>query len=438
MNLKLSKSKLYLKSIEFIFIWCIMQDFVLSTLYNFLNNSALINILFYSKDVLFIALFLKSLNKINFHKFYGKLLISYLTVVIIAIFIALIRGGSFANIAQNIRSAVLLPCFVNIGYSIADSRRKEFDTFVKTKYMRWIFASVIFGLLDYVLDKFVGTKDIWRTIIGFTNFMTDIKHQSGRLVYGLPGNFYGYSSAGYFSRKRLVGFWGNPLTSGYSLLIPSFYYLLSLLNIKAHRINIRAIKVFLGCMLIISGVFLSYTRIVIVLLIFIFSIYAFLNARKYMPALLTITVGLLAFLFSIDYSSIMRFLYDGSTIGHINNLNGAIDNIRFSLFGHGINYAGAEGASGIGTESTYMTLFGNVGVVGLALFTSLLLYLLRCIQKVFKYSSNMTRAVFLSGLGLMVTGLISEQLLAYTTIAPFYILLGYEYANSGKNLHNTH
>ena len=437
MDLKLFKSKLYLKSIEFIFIWCILQDFVLSILYNFINNPTLINILFYSKDALFAALFLESLNRINLHKFYGKLLVSYLVVVIIAIFIALIRGGSFANIAQNARSAVLLPCFVNIGYPIADSRNKEFDTFVKTNYMRWIFASVIFGLLDYTLDKFVGTKDIWRTVIGFTNFMTDIKHQSERLVYGLPGNFYGYSSAGFFSRKRLVGFWGNPLTSGYSLLIPGFYYLLSLLNIKVHKINTRAIKAFLSCVLIISGVFLSYTRVVIVLLIFIFSIYVFLNARRYMPALLTITVGLLTFLFFIGYLPIMRFLYDGSTIGHINGLNGAIDNIKFSLFGHGINYAGIEGASGIGTESTYMTLLGNVGVVGLTLFMSLLLYLLRCIQRAFKYSSNMTKAVFLSGLGLMITGLISEQLLAYTTIAPFYILLGYEYANSGKYLHNT-
>lgn len=427
--MKIRESSLYLKCVKFLLVWCILQDFVLSTLYNLTGSILLTDVFFYTKDILLILLFLSSIKRMNFRSKLGKLIVAYFAVVIIALLLGLINGGSVTNIAQNTRGVILLPCFICIGHGIKNAKREEFDEFIKTKYLTWILISVCFGLIDYFLDITIGTKYFWRNIIGITSFLTDIKHQANRLLFDLPGNFYGYGEGGsYFSRKRLVGFWGSPLTCAYALLLPAFFYLLKVFYNRNKHIDKSKTKDFLICVLYITGIFLSYTRAIIIVLIIIFAAYTFIYANRNVPLFLLVISTFLVCLFAVDYSTIRGILYDGSTIGHINGIIGGLTKIEPSLFGHGINYAGVEG-TGVGTESTYLTLLGNIGIVGLILFIIIFIYSLKAISR--NSTDIITKAVMLTGIGLMVTGVVSEQLLAYTTIAPFFIMLGNELAKDG-------
>ena len=97
--------------------------------------------------------------------------------------------------------------------------------------------------------------------------------------------------------------------------------------------------------------------------------------------------------------------------------------MNWSLFGNGLNYIGIYGLVGA-TESSYITLIGNIGFFGFLLFMYVFLLSSLRSYKNSRKGSVIALVVFLSSLVYIISGFVSEQLFAYTTIAPFSILLG--------------
>lgn len=392
-------------------VWSVLQDFVLSFLYTLIPATGFIKFLFYLKDIMMIVLFIYGFTRIKHrNNKYFKALVFYLIWVVFEFIIGITLGGaSIFNVAAAARGFVLLPCFFVIGYTI-----KNKDYFMKklTRFLGvFLLVVALIGIFEYVLDIMIGTKSFWTNTIGFTKYFTDIKDQGDMLYMGLPGNFYGYSNGVFFSQKRLVSLWGGPLTSAYVLLLPLIYYFVKIIN--EH-------KGYIPFLIYFVAIILTYTRAIILISIFmILSLFIFYK-RHY--KLLLILIPAIGVFIGVRFNAIIDFLYDGSTIGHINNV---VESFRqVNILGTGFGTFG--GRSSIGTENTYLTCLGQTGILGLILYLALNLYLAKRLRIIYLLKKdNLALALYVVQLSYLITGFISEQLTASTTMMPFYIISGF-------------
>lgn len=408
-----SKSYIYEKLIIALLFWLILQDFVLSIFYNLTGSSILTKILFYSKDIALVFLFLWSLSRGISKKLFIGLLV-FLVSVFISMLLAIAGSQiTFLSLLQNVRNIILLPCFICIGYAIR--QRDYFINKCKKRFFAFIVFCAVIGIVDYYLDKLVGTVNFWRNTVGITDFLIDIKGQGVRLVEGLPGNFYGQYGNEFFSVKRLVSIWMNPLTAAYLMALPFVYFSISFIKYKSNSHLIKAL--ILG-----FAIYLTHTRAIIIILLLLFVLYLILNPSTNNTILLFLIViaGLAAAILFVN--KIYSILYDGSTMGHINAIVESLNNIGLSLFGAGFGRIGISGD--VGSESQYLTVVGNLGVLGLAVYLFFLIFPLVRINKISK-KDILDKTVLYLGFGYILTGIISEQLSAYTTIVPYFILLGF-------------
>jgi len=306
------------------------------------------------------------------------------------------------------------------------ANRQSMEKFFKWYSLKLITFVALFGLLDYFLDRTIGTITFWTNTIGFGHYLEDIKNNV--LINGLPGNFYGEYGNGFFSQKRLVGFWGTPLTSGYGLLMSVLFCFSSLLfcgNQKEKK------WLFLSFFINLLALILTFTRGIIIPAIFLLPIVFFVFKPKYrlgiaISLLFVAIVGITLF-----GEKALNYIYDGSTMEHIRQVTDSLS--RISILGSGYGSFGIY--SNIGTESTYITLLGQIGIIGMLLFVAIyLMSLMKTVKSYSKHSLFVNKplliAIILSGLVYFATGFISEQLTAYTTIAPFGIFLGtFQYSN---------
>ena len=430
MNIKISK--MYDSLVCFLIVWCTLQDFVLSIIYKITGSVILVTPLFYSKDILLFFLFFFALFKRRVNKKYFLLCIGYFFVVIFSVVIAIINANvTVSNILQNIRNVILLPCFCCIGMAIYDEQNMK--EFLKSKYITLMIVSTVFGLCDYILDILIGTASFWRDSIGLTSYYAVIKQQGDKMINGLPGNFYGSYGKEFFSVKRMVGFWANPLTSAYTLLIPISILFVDVMLIK--KVTKRNIFLLSSFLILVVGVYLTHTRAIILLFGFCALFYIFMYMNKRPLLFIVSVVAMSGALFFIDYDQIVKVLYDGSTYNHIFEVSNYITKNGFSIFGHGINYAGTSTATNVGTESTYLSLIGNIGLIGFSLYLILFFRPLRLVIKRGKEDPVLV-SIIMCSIVFLITGFISEQLFAYTTIAPFYILLGFAYGVCLKKRNN--
>ncbi len=420
------KNELYEKLIVILLFWLVLQDFVLALFYNITNQIFLTNLLFYSKDILLIVLFfwcfVRGVTKKLFY-----LTGCFFVCLAITFFITLfITDTEFKVILQNIRGIILLPCYVCIGFSIKSDA--SFIKSLKEKFFSFLLVCAVIGIVEYFLDKIVGTKDFWVNTVGIGKFLTDIKDQSVRLYNGLPGNFYGQYGNDFFSVKRLVGLWMNPLTAAYLMALPFSYYGCAFLKSKNYFILIKVIILGLA-------IYFTHTRAIILLLAVSFILYLLFNPSKNNMIILGIIAVVGIVLIGVFFEKIMAIMYDGSTIGHINGIVTSLSKMNYCIFGNGFSYAGIIGD--LGTESQYITVLGNIGIAGLIFYLIFLIYPLVIIKR---YSNRniFLMGVFYVGICYTFSGIISEQLSAYTTIAPYYIVLGfslklcYSFRNNNK------
>lgn len=425
--MRIKRKVVYNKLVFLLLYYCAFQEVMIPLIYCFTSSVLITNLFFYFKDILLIALFLKAVGT---QRTKGK--IRYVSLLYL-MYIALIAGItlfrvfwgnqlSISSLLGATRNFILLPMLFCIGASIADS--EDFRTKLEEKWFYFIFLMAIIGIVEYFLDLSIGTKNFWINTLGYTRYYTDIKLQTSRtMVMGLPGNFYGYGKGGYFSQKRLVGIWANPLTSAYSMLPATIYYFIkSTTLLNTSKWTGKNVKDLLRFVVLFVAVYLTHTRAIFLLFIAIVAVYVFRNIKRNVRLLFFIIVMGVGGLFFLDFADIIRYLYDGSTAGHILSFTTSIRSIKDPLFGSGI---GSFGIYGIGTESSYITLFGSMGIIGLIFYLTIFINGLTSANRV--KGMIISQVVLYSGLAYLITGIISEQLFAFTSIAQFYILLGYLY-----------
>lgn len=410
--------KMYLgfdKLVILLLYWLPLQDLLMGVIYRFTHSVQLTSILLYTKDVFLLILLImcclrkQKLTQIN------KLIILYIVIILFNTIATLgLADVGLSKLVASSRGLLLCPFFLFIGSNIRNADR--FVEFLKNNYFKYIFILGVIGIVEVYLDLTVGTKSFWQNIIGIGDMYNNVKGDPNTYM-GLPGNFYGYSAAGFFTGKRLVSLWGNPLTSAYSMLIPAVYYITVSFFIK-NKLN-RNYKQYMFVLVFVCAIILSYTRAIILgMVIAIMLLFLYKNRNRVSNIVVAIVMSvcvLIIYLFAGETSNIYAFLYDGSTKSHIDAL---ISNVnRIGLFGAGVGNFGA-------TESGYFSVWGQVGLLGLILF---ILINYKAIRNAFNNTwiyQEMAIAVAFSWIVFMITALISEQLTAFTTIAPAYVILG--------------
>ena len=411
---------LYDNLILFLMYWVIFQDLLLPLVYKYTGMSSVTSVLFYFKDLMMIGLFVAAVFTRRIERRLMSLSLLYLAGFVVTFVITMLRDVPLMNALQSGRGMLLMPVFLCIGSAISD--KEAFQNAVVRRYFPVLLLSVLFGIADWALDKVIGTQELWRTGIGLTQYLTDVKHQGPYMVMGLPGNFYGSYGNDFFSVKRLVGFWAGPLTAAYSLLLPMLFYYFDLHAELKPGIRVSRLPKLIALLLLVVGVYLTRTRAILLLGILMIGLYSVFHFRKNMRITLLGVLGVVAVLSIMDYGALWRFLYDGSTAGHIISIIDAIENMKLSIFGNGFAYVGIYGS--IGSENTYLSLLGNMGIWGLGLYVIIFArQILRC-RSTAKNGNSFDQAVFYTGMAMAASGMISEQLTAFTTIAPVYILLG--------------
>lgn len=415
-----NKNKVYDFLCKFILVWVVLQDFILAIFYRVTGSVFATNILFYSKDICLILLLLSvvfSNRKINF-----SIILYFAYVVVIAIF-TMASGRPLINVAASFRGLILLPAFFLIGKNI--NNKQQFHNWL-LKYYKFIIICCVLGIIEYFFDIFVGTKKFWTDFVRIGKFLSDIKKADYGVFQGLPGNFYGSYGGAFFSQKRFVGIWVSPLTAAYSL---AWVWLVLLCNYS--KLN-RKWKI--GFLIISFALVLTFTRAVLIPLALVFFIY--LCKGKY-KATIMLFIPLITLYVLLHKNSILSFFYDGSTIGHIIGIIEPIRNHALTLFGNGIGTFGAAsaltnnlGVVGQGTESFFLSTTGQIGIVGLLLFLVVFFKACNALWLNYQRSNNkfyhkIFLAFLVSSIVYFATGFVSEQLSAFTAIAPFYILLGF-------------
>ncbi len=424
LNYKSNKRDCYTLGVQALIIWLVFQDFVLAILYKFIPNVAFIKILFHAKDVAFLLLMTISFlfrRKTN-SPLYRLLTIYFAFCFVVLSFTFLVGSdASLVNIIASVRASVLLPGMILIGMG---ANRQSMANFFKWYCLKFITFVALFGLLDFFLDRMFGTITFWTDTIGFGHYLEDIKNNV--LINGLPGNFYGQYGNEFFSQKRLVGFWGTPLTSGYGLLMSVLFSFCSLLLNKGRK----ALYLFVF-VIDFSALILTFTRGIIIPVLFLLPIMLFAFRPKYRAGIVALFVFAVIIGAALFGEKIISYIYDGSTIEHIRQVTDSLSQVSF--FGAGYGSFGIY--SNVGTESTYITLLGQTGGIGMLLFVCIYLMSLLATTKVYGnqrlfVDRPILITVILSAVVFFATGFISEQLTAYTTIAPFSIFFGtFQYEN---------
>ena len=408
-------NKMYNKITLLLFIWITFQDFFLAIFYNYTHAIFLTKLLFYFKDFLLILLFSFSIFNNRFKKSTLITLFCYFLLLFI-LTIPSIGNYSLVTILGGIRGWILAPCLILIGYNLScdvssTSRIMKF-------FSNFFFFIAIFGIIEYITDVYLfSTIPFWKNIVGIGPFISDIKGMGKTLVYDLPGNFYGSYGNNYFSTKTLVSFYANHLTFGYVFVVPCLYLFFLIIYNQATKYDI--LKFVIICLAII----LSYTRAIIFLLFAIMIFVAFLRKEKCRTLILLLfPVAILIAI--IKFEKMYKYIFDGSFNSHILNILNGFKHI--SIMGNGISSVGVW--SDVGTESTYLSCIGQIGIIGLTLYVTINIY---PILKIKSININNEKKSFLFDICLyslityMISGLISEQLTGFTSIAPFYLFYGF-------------
>lgn len=420
----MKRSKLYEILIIFLLYLTVFQDIGLGILYNFTGQQGLVKVLFFTKDILMVLLFIWALFKRKYPIKLFLFFVIYFGILIFQSVVAINKGVPIFNVLSSIRGWLLMPCLITIGFAI--SNRKFFYRHFRRFIGPFMIVVAIFGLIDFVLDSYVtSTLPFWNDVVGLGKFMEDIKGQD--TLFGLPGNFYGQYGGEFFSQKRLVSFWGGPLTSGYVFSIPVLYYFYKALNPKGDKWN----KKYLLCFLIVAlALVCTFTRTIILTVAVMIVVVLVIKGRKRERRIVFFIAPLVLAYGIFSFNKILDYIYDGSLIEHINQFTTSFSQI--TLFGEGMATFGVH--SSIGTESVYITSIGQNGLIFLILYVFGNIYPLYLITKPKKRVRRniMFSAVFCVGVIMVISGFVSEQLIAYTSIAPYYVILGFLAKHSAR------
>jgi hypothetical protein len=277
----------------------------------------------------------------------------------------------------------------------------------------------ITAVVGLALFSFVEL-DFWRDL-RLAAYWTDVKGLPDNFVQNdLPGNFIRDFDE---SRPRLVSFPGDPLATAY------FLFFVAMLYLPALRRRPLWLLPLLG--IVLAALVATNTRAA--LLGLVVAIYVYFRRRGGRPWLAVVialgaTAGLFAFSAVRDVVLSTITVSDSSSMGHVELTVQGLVELRNTgpveaIVGRGLGIAGgftaaADQVMGV-LENMYLALFAQLGITGVILFLVAVVGALRVPTR-----SPEARAVKAAGVGLLLTGLVSEQMMTATSAGPFWLLLG--------------
>ena len=420
---------IYDKLVWILLYWCLLQDFVLCFLYRITSQRLLIKVLFYSKDFITCFLFVDAIFRIKINKKIFIFSFVYLIIVAFYSLLSILKSEiSIINLASSIRGIILLPILFIIGYSIKDK-----DEFFKSfsKYCNFLVILAIVGLVEFLFDKISGTKSFWIDFMQLDKYYKDIKGQPVILESGTPGNWYTDIGNGYRTQKRLISIFAAPLMAGFVFLIPCIYY-----GLKFRNKNCKY-KDIIKLLVVSLATILTFTRQVIFpLLLFYFLVFIYKERKN--GILIISSMAIIALVFILKLDSIYSYIFNGSTYVHILRITESIKQLRFIGSGIGTFSTRFEGA--IQTESQYLTLIGQIGlipfIIYLYIFINPIYYCYKKIKLVDKSRIDCYISVLVTGITFLLAGTVSETVVAFTSSAYYYIFIGALYIYIQKEQKN--
>ena len=421
--------EMYDQLVWYLLIWCVLQDIVLSMFLKISNMVSLTKIIFFCKDILLIILFLWVILKQKLPAKYMVGCIIYCAILIIHTVTTLVRHDivNITSFLSSVRGLILLPTLTVIGYGIYD--KQKFLNKIK-KYYYFLVIIAFVGLIEFICDRIVGTKTFWMDFLELEDYYVAIKGQPGGLENGTPGNWYTDIGKGYRTQKRLISVWAAPLTAGFVLLLPSLYYTINFLkNRKISLLKFRKnyLIELIGLIICIIALILTFTRQTLLpyLAIAIFAVLYYNKKNRIIFASIGIFILLIAI--CIMQEKIIDYIYNGSTMVHIIRIKEALANINF--WGSGIGSFGTRFQGSIATESQYITVIGQLGVLSIIPYVFIFLYPILYCKKKAKYVDDKAKpfivSLCFSGLTFLAAGIVSETVAAFTSIAQYYVLIGF-------------
>jgi hypothetical protein len=304
----------------------------------------------------------------------------------------------------------------------------------------WIRWTVLLGLVlaaTGLLERFVLDVGFWRSVVPLGRYLEDIKSQQAHLVGDLPGNMFGDYGFGFFQFRRLSGAFGSPLTMGYYLVFPLVLTIGLLLSRPDAGAPPRP-TLLLGLVLGSLALLLTVTRAGVgaVLIAVALALLVYRQVRLVVFAAV-FGAGLLA-LFQEPIGRILEATWtmnDASMRGHALFLQQSIDVVLEYPAGLGLGAAGGwahamtrffSGAA----ENAFLVIVAQASVYAGLLFLVFVVAALSRIVAAWPPAAAGLRpayswAVVLTALGYLATGVLSEQILTFTSVGHFWMSLGY-------------
>lgn len=127
------------------------------------------------------------------------------------------------------------------------------------------------------------------------------------------------------------------------------------------------------------------------------------------------------------FDIIWKYINDGSTITHILRIQQSVSQLSF--WGRGVGTFGTRFSDTTATESQYITIVGQLGVIPFILYLAIFIYPLYFCRKKGKDFDDETKTIIYSlcmcGVVYGFAGIVSETVVAFTSMAQYYIFIGF-------------
>lgn len=289
-----------------------------------------------------------------------------------------------------------------------------------------------------ILELAVLGDEFWRDL-NIERYWVEVKGFSpSTIIDGLPANFYGQYGLVYElgrGTRRMASTYGDPLAAAYNLF---FAALLCFAGFRYGESRFRASYV-VGFALLATALALTISRVAMGALVVGCALLlvrerAFLGARGWL-ALATVGLALVVLFRGALAPAFVSAITmeDPSTRSHLLDLARGLQTLASprALLGFGLGTAGAPAAASsvhIGiTESAYLVLLAQVGIVGLVLFAAALISTYRFLIRHGKPLADappLIPALSAGLVGYALSAFVSEQIFTTTSLAVFWTLLG--------------
>ena len=359
-------------------------------IYDLSQNIFFVNLIKYSKDlsilfIFFIYLFGKktSIFKINWKITRLDLLFISFSALI---FFFMVSPVGEANLLEKIiygKNLLLISLVYflgrNINYSFLDLN------FINKTLVILTSLSCLIALIEFSFNTHLHST------INYSSFYLDLYNINPTGNYGLSWTFERPGPI-----KRFGSFFADPLEFSSFLLIG-----LSIVLFKIHssKISINRIYYFIFFVLIITGIYLSYSRSVIISVFLMFFINLIL-IKKYRLLLSLISISFLIGVGTYYYSSeeTKYFILDtitfqnSSSLGHLVKWIQGILSITENPLGSGLGSSGnslsVDNEISIGGENQFIIIGVQMGLLGLINYIGLIYYSIRNSYKLFNLEKD--------------------------------------------------